>query len=248
MLHWELLIFFFTIALVYASVGFGGGSSYLAILALYDLPFKEIRLAALLCNIIVVSGGVIIYLKHKQIRWKQIIPLVILSVPFAFLGAYIKIKEHPFFILLGCTLVLASILMWKQSTPDKQELAERSPTPIKNAILGGLVGFLSGMVGIGGGIFLSPLLNIMKWDTAKVIAATASVFILANSIAGVAGQYSQLPAAVDWKLIGFLCCAVFLGGQLGSRLGASYFNPNVIRRVTAVLVFFAGAEVLIRHL
>ena len=248
MIHWELLVLFFTIALVYASVGFGGGSSYLALLALYNLPFQEIRLTALLCNIIVVTSGVIIYLIHHQVKWKRILPLVLLSVPFAFLGALIKIKEHTFFILLGCTLLLASILLWIKTQPGSEESAQTESGVVTNAIIGGLVGFLSGMVGIGGGIFLSPLLNIMRWDTAKVIAATASVFILANSLAGLAGQYSQLQLVVNWKLIAFLCVAVFAGGQTGSRLGTSAFNLIVIKRVTAVLVCFAGLEVLIRHL
>src|SRR5579871_4542294 len=101
MQHWEIIIFFFVIAFVYASVGFGGGSSYLAILALYALPFKEIRLIALLCNIIVVTGGTIIFIRNKQVNWKKIIPLALASVPMAFIGASAKISQNTFFIVLG---------------------------------------------------------------------------------------------------------------------------------------------------
>jgi len=248
--HWELIVFFLAVAFVYASVGFGGGSSYLAILALYALPFKEIRLIALLCNIIVVTGGVIIYVKNKQANWKKIIPIAAVSVPLAFLGARMKINQETFFVLLGSSLIVAAILLWiKTKRGDEQATyPDRKYGYIQDALIGGAIGFLSGMVGIGGGIFLSPLLNLMKWDTPKKIAATASVFILVNSISGIAGQISTLPLGINYSRIVLLCLAVLIGGQLGSRMGATKFNPLVIRRVTAVLVFFAGTEVLSRHL
>src|SRR5262249_19636489 len=162
------------------------------ILALYTLPFKEIRLIALLCNIIVVTGGVIIYVKNKQTNWKKIIPIAVVSVPLAFLGARMKISQETFFVLLGCSLIVAAVLLWlKTKRGDEQAVyPERKYGYIKDGLIGGAIGFLSGMVGIGGGIFLSPLLNLMKWDTPKKIAATASVFILVNSISGIAGQIS----------------------------------------------------------
>jgi uncharacterized membrane protein YfcA len=248
--HYEIIIFFLIIAFVYASVGFGGGSSYLAILAVYALPFKEIRLIALLCNIIVVTGGTIIFIRNKQTDWKKIIPVVLISVPLAFLGATMKISQDTFFIILGCSLLIAAILLWIKTKPTTAETIqpEGKYHYIQDGFLGGAIGFLSGMVGIGGGIFLSPLLNLLKWDTAKKIAATASVFILANSISGIAGQLSSLPSNINYTRIVLLCVAVFVGGQLGSRMGASKFNPLIIKRVTALLVFFAGVEVLSKHL
>ncbi len=248
--HPEILFFFFVIAFVYASVGFGGGSSYLAILALYALPFKEMRLIALICNIIVVSGGTIIFIKNKQVSWNKILPLVIVSIPMAFLGARIKLSQDTFFIILGCSLIIASILLWVKTRQLTSEnlLEGNKSTYIKDGFLGGTIGLLSGMVGIGGGIFLSPLLNLIKWDTPKKIAATASVFILVNSISGIAGQLSILPTGFNYTRILFLCVAVFLGGQIGSRMGAVKFKPIVIRRMTALLVFVAGVEVLIRHI
>lgn len=247
--HWEIAFFFLIIALTYASVGFGGGSSYLAILALYALPFKEIRLVALLCNIIVVTGGTIIFIRNKQTDWKKIIPVAIISVPLAFVGARLKISQDTFFIILGCSLLVAGTLLWIKTKPtDISDIKEPGKYHyVKDGLLGGSIGFLSGMVGIGGGIFLSPLLNLMKWDTPKKIAATASVFILVNSISGIAGQLSTLPAGINYTRIIVLCLAVFIGGQIGSRMGASKFNPVVIRRVTALLVFFAGIEVLSKH-
>jgi len=249
MQHWELLLFFLTIAFVYASVGFGGGSSYLAILALYALPFKELRLIALICNIIVVSGGVYIYVKNKQVNWKKIVPLVLLSIPMAYLGAIVRISQHTFFVILGCSLVIAAVLLWIKTGPatiDQLNEPKRHAF-LKNSALGGSIGFLSGMVGIGGGIFLSPVLNLMKWDLPKKIAATASVFILVNSISGIAGQLAGLPENINYTRIGLLCLAVLIGGQVGSRM-AIKFNPLIIRRMTAVLVCCAGANVLFKHL
>lgn len=246
--HWELAIFFFTIAFVYASVGFGGGSSYLALLSLYAFPFQEMRLIALVCNVIVVTGGTIVFIRNGQVAWKKILPIVLVSVPLAYVGASLPISHSAFFILLGSSLVLAAVLLWvkTQSTTDENE--QKCVHPAINSILGGAIGFLSGMVGIGGGIFLSPVLNIMNWDSAKRIAATASVFILVNSLAGIAGQLSHMPADMNYTRIGILTTAVLAGGLLGSNLGAVKFSPLVIRRVTALLVLGAGINVLLKHL
>jgi len=250
MQHPELLFFFFAIALIYASVGFGGGSSYLALLALYALPFKEIRFIALVCNIIVVSSGTFIFFKNKQLDWKKILPLVALSIPLSFLGAWLRLSETIFFILLGCTLVIASIFLWVNTRHQLSTTIENDNknSVFKNSVIGGVIGFVSGLVGIGGGIFLSPVLNLMHWDTAKKIAAAASVFILVNSLAGLAGQWSHLPATIDFYRIIFLGGAVFLGGQIGSRIGVAFLPQQAVRRVTAILVFCAGLEVLLKHL
>ena len=246
--HWEILFFFLIIAFVYASVGFGGGSSYLAILSFYDLPFKEMRLVALICNIIVVTGGTIIFIKNKQVDWKKMLPLVLISVPMAYFGAIIKIGPNTFFIVLGVSLVIAAVLLWIKNS--KMHITHRTNKNdyIKDGALGGAIGFLSGMVGIGGGIFLSPLLNLANWDTPKRIAALASLFILVNSVAGIAGQMTTLSSDINFTLILLLSLAVLIGGQFGSRMGAIKFNQLVVRRVTAIVVLFAGIEVLAKHL
>jgi uncharacterized membrane protein YfcA len=246
--HPELLFFFFAIALIYASVGFGGGSSYLAVLALYALPFKEIRLIALACNVIVVTSGTLIFIRHQQVNWRKILPLTLTSVPLAFLGASLKISQETFFIVLGISLVTAAVLLWLQTKLVLAEPETSKPAFLQDMFLGGGIGFLSGFVGIGGGIFLAPLLNLLHWDSPKKIAATASVFILVNSVSGLAGQFFHLPENVDFSRIGLLCVAVLIGGQIGSRLGALKFNPLLVRRLTAVLVFAAGLEVLLKHM
>lgn len=247
--HWELILFFFAIALVYASVGFGGGSSYLAVMTFYALPFQEMKLIALVCNIIVVTGGTIIFIRNKEVNWKKIIPLIVVSVPMAFIGAKMKLSQDVFFIVLGISLIIAAILLWIKNRQNDIAIPEESKTNIaREMLLGGAIGFLSGMVGIGGGIFLSPVLNLMKWDTPKKIAATASLFILVNSVSGIAGQLSNPPAEVNYTRIGLLCAAVLIGGQIGSRMGALKFDHLLVRRMTAALVFVAGIEVLIKHI
>ena len=246
--HWEIFLFFLIIAFIYSSVGFGGGSSYLAVLAMYNLPYQEIRLTALICNIIVVVGGVYIYIKNKQTNWRKIIPITLVSVPMAYLGAVLKISRETFFLILGITLIIAALLLWiKTETKNDGEISGNTGTSlIRNGFLGGGIGFLSGLVGIGGGIFLSPLLNLMKWDTPRKIAATSSVFILVNSISGIFGQVSKLSAGIDYLRIVSLCVAVFIGGQIGSRMSLNW-NPMIIKRMTAVLVLIAGINVLIKY-
>ncbi|WP_343680592.1 sulfite exporter TauE/SafE family protein [Chryseobacterium arthrosphaerae] len=246
--HWEIFLFFLMIAFVYSSVGFGGGSSYLAVLAMYNLPYQEIRLTALICNVIVVIGGVYIYIKNNQIEWKKVLPITLVSVPMAYLGAVLKISQETFFLILGITLIIAAVLLWVKTEAGNDEKAavDSGSSLLGNSFLGGGIGFLSGLVGIGGGIFLSPLLNLMKWDTARKIAATSSVFILVNSVSGILGQLSKLSVGMDVFRIASLCLAVFVGGQIGSRMSLNW-NPLIIKRMTAILVLVAGINVLIKY-
>lgn len=250
MQHPEILFFFFAIAFIYSSVGFGGGSGYLAVLALYAIPRYEMKLSALICNIIVVVGGTYLFMRRKELNFRKVLPLVAVSVPAAFMGARIKVSESTFFLLLGVCLVAASVLLWLQPTKNiaTAELNPPAPNYLRDAALGGSIGFLSGMVSIGGGIFLAPVLNLLRWDTPKRIAATASFFILINSISGLAGQLSALNVSVNTTQIALLAFAVLLGGQLGSRLGITRLSQVLVRRLTAVLVLVAGIEVLYKQL
>ncbi|MFZ5971911.1 MAG: sulfite exporter TauE/SafE family protein [Bacteroidota bacterium] len=239
-----LLIGFFFIALIYASVGFGGGSSYLALLAVMGVGYETLRPTALLCNIVVVTGGTFIFYREGKLDFKKAVPFVVASVPFAFLGGYWKIGESVFFLLLGLSLVLASVFLWIQPKEAEPSSVNR---PWANAGLGGALGLLSGMVGIGGGIFLAPLLHLLRWDVAAKISALAGFFILVNSVGGLAGQWARL-GTLDFEFILPLLGAVLAGGQVGSRLGARKFTGLYIKRITAVLILLAGINILRDHL
>jgi len=235
---------FFAIALIYSSVGFGGGSSYLALLALLSVEFFLIRSTALVCNIVVVTGGTYIFYKEGKLDLGSAWPLLVSSIPLAFLGASYPIAKGSFYLILGCTLIVAAMLLWFQQNKTNSTTVHVKYNTFTLLGIGGGIGLLSGLVGIGGGIFLSPLLHLMKWDDAKKISALASVFILVNSVAGLAGQASYLQNIESWMFILPLALAVLAGGQIGSRLGAKKFNPLTIKRVTAVLIFFAGSKIL----
>ena len=243
-----LLISFFIIALIYSSVGFGGGTSYLALMGVMAIAFEVMRPAALLCNIAVVSGGVYIFYKEGQLNLKKSWPFLVASIPLSFLGGYWPIKKSTFFITLGISLVAAAFLLWFQNAMMKRngKGKGRSDNLLVNLGLGGATGFLSGLVGIGGGVFLAPLLHLFNWDEAKKISALASVFILANSISGLMGQLTR-STSLDWNFIWPLMLVVFVGGQIGSRLGARRLNSLYIKRITAVLIFIAGLNILKDH-
>lgn len=250
--YWEVIVLFFAVSILYASVGFGGGSSYLAILALTGLSFIQFRAIALLCNIVVVSGSTYIYIKKGYFEWKKIVPLTIMSVPLAFLGGYLKISQTFFFILLGTTLIAVAVLMWVSRYLVNSSGNVKRGSIAKNSFLGGFIGFVSGMVGIGGGVFLSPLLHLTHWDTPKKIAATSSFFILLNSIAGLLGQYlthyNNPDFSFDAKLALLLMITVFMGGQIGSRLSTSKLSPFAIKRMTAALIAIVGFRILWKYL
>lgn len=246
-MEYLLILSFLLIAAVYASVGFGGGTSYLAVMSVMAVSFEVMRPAALICNIIVVTGGSIIFYRNGLINLRESWPLLVASVPLAFLGGYYPIAEQSFFYILGVSLIIASFLLWFYDRwVVLENVAPRAVNLPVGLLLGGGIGFLSGLVSIGGGIFLSPILHFMRWDQARKISALASVFILVNSISGLLGQWSRA-VTIDMQFVLPMVVAVFVGGQIGSRWGAKKFNPIHIRRVTAVLILVAGINILINH-
>ncbi len=242
-----LLLSFFFIALIYSSVGFGGGSSYLALLALpvFALAFPIIRSTALFCNIVVVTGGVFIFYKEGKISLKEVWPYIASSIPMAYVGGFWPIKQYTFFVLLGVTLLVVPFLLWFQ--PEKIAIGTKpklKETYLLKISIGATIGLLSGLVGIGGGIFLSPVLHFLRWSEAKRISALASLFILVNSIGGLVGQFNRGIPELSWQFSVPLLLSVLLGGQIGSRLGSQKFNPVYIKRITAVVIFLAGLNIL----
>ncbi len=241
---------FFFIATLYSSVGFGGGSSYLALLALIVPNFLLIKTAALLCNLVVVAGSSYLFMRQGYFDKKKFLPLALCSVPAAFLGAMIKLTQTSFFIGLGCVLVLSGALLLLQNfqkrATDNTGTYKHFSWPF-NIFLGAGTGFLSGLVGIGGGIILSPILNLLKWDGAKKIAALASFFILVNSVAGLLGQATGGNFRMDGRLIPVLLIAVFAGGQLGTRLSLKMIKPAAVRGLTGVLVMYIGIKLVLKY-
>lgn len=241
-----MVVAFVVTALLYASVGFGGGSTYTALLALGGTDYRILPFVSLLCNVIVVTGGTIRFARAGIIPWRRVLPLVIASAPLALLGGLTPIKQALFMTLLGLSLLVAGLLLVLQREPTAG--AAHSPAnPVVDALLGGGIGYLSGLVGIGGGIFLAPLLHLMRWGNARAIAATASFFILINSVAGLIGQgiklgdAGELAGVVDyWPL----AIAVLVGGQIGSWAGITVLSQQLVRRATGVLILYVAIQLL----
>lgn len=239
-------VLFFAIALLYSIVGFGGGSSYIAILALFKYPYTQIPVLALICNIIVVSGGAVHYYKQKHFSWNLFWPFAVTSMPFALIGGRIPISKSLFLTLLGVALLMAGLHLFLRDRIDKNYRDIRRPKKLGALGLGATLGLLSGLVGIGGGIFLAPILLILKWGHPKQIAAVASFFILVNSIFGLIGQILKQENSMSISQNWLLFLAVFLGGQIGSRLGSgSLTSQKLIKDFTAVLVSFVGLRILL---
>ncbi len=238
-----LIASFFLVALIYSSTGLGGGSSYLALLALSGLAFVDFRMIALLCNIVVVAGSVFWHFRAGLLRFPKVLPLVLLSVPLAYLGGMLALTEAIYFILLAVFLLVAGALML---FPADRKVRGISAFP--TASIGGGIGFISGVVGIGGGIFLSPILHLSNWQRAKVIAATTSFFILVNSIAGLLGQIYRHGWSLSARDIAPLLLAVLIGGSIGVNLTIRWLTPSLLKKVTACVVIFVGLRLLYRYL
>jgi uncharacterized protein len=239
----ELCIIFFFIALVYSSAGFGGGSSYLALMALWGVGFQLMKSTALLCNVVVVMGGVYHFWKNGHLPMKKALQLSLVSVPMAFIGSYLPMKQATFFLVLGIALTLAALLMCFRLVFQKTYTLRAQPRGLYG-IVGGAIGFLSGMTGIGGGIYLAPVLRLGQYDTVKNIAGLSSFFILVNSISGLLGQAAKGAILVDWPFTLSLIVAVIAGGQIGARLSAAALKPRWVEAATALLILYAGGRML----
>ncbi len=241
---WLTALFAF-VALVYASVGFGGGSTYSALLALSDVDYRLIPIVALLCNIIVVTGGTIRFLRAGLYDWRAVLPLVAISAPLAFIGGLVPLKQSIFFLLLGSGLLLSAIaLLVPVDSVEKRRFARPAMLAIS-----AIVGLVAGLSGIGGGIFMSPVLHLVRWAEARRIAAFASLYILINSITGIAGQLIKSgPVQMMDAASGYwpLLAAVLAGGQVGSMIGLRLLSPMLLRSLTALLVGYVAVRLLIQ--
>ena len=241
-----LIPLFFLTALVYSLVGFGGGSTYLALLALFSFPYESMPKVALLCNLVVVSGGCWFFIRAGHLPFRKILPFLLTSIPMAYLGGRIPISKTVFFWLLGVSLLAAAFRLFivDRDFESSHVLSTKKVWGIGLPV-GALLGLISGLVGIGGGIFLSPLLLVMGWTNAKESAAAASLFILINSLSGLTGQFTKGGLPVESTIVFSLMFAVFLGGQIGSRLGAGKsVSIPLLEKVIASLLLFASGRLL----
>ena len=244
-----LTIFFFITAILYSSIGFGGGSTYLALMLIWDIPFYIFPIIALICNIIVVSGNSINFIRTKNINLNLLTPYLIGSVPFAFFGASISIEKNLFEILLFFILLIAGFFLLLESKSfNKDQITIRQISKIFSIIIGSAIGFVSGLVGIGGGIFLSPILFLLKAGYPKHITSTASLFILINSIFGVAGQLTKDIVLNEFFNYWPLFITVLIGGQIGSFLNIKFLSNKVLVIMTSFLVIFVAIRMGLRLL
>lgn len=244
-----LSTFFFITAILYSSVGFGGGSTYLALMLIFDIPYYIFPIIALFCNIIVVSGNSINYIRSGNLNLKLLTPYLVGSIPFAILGASISIEKEIFEILLFFILIIAGIfLLIGSKSFDKNQIKIKQIPKILSISIGSVIGFISGIVGIGGGIFLSPLLFLMKAGYPKHIATTASLFILINSIFGVAGQLTKNIVFNEFLNYWPLFLVVLTGGQVGNFLNIKFLTNKTLALITSLLVIFVAARMGFRIL
>ena len=242
-----LSILFFVTALIYSSVGFGGGSTYLAILLIWGVPYTIFPVIALVCNIIVVSGNSINFIRSKNININLLFPYLIGSIPFAFIGGSITIEKSLFEILLFCILLIAGIFLLIESKSFNKEQIKINKIPRLISIsFGSIIGFMSGIVGIGGGIFLSPLLFLMKAGYPRHITSSASLFILINSIFGIAGQLTKDQVLDQVTNYWPLFLTVLIGGQIGSLLNIKFLSNKILALLTSFLVIFVAIRMGIK--
>ena len=239
-----LSIFFFITAILYSSVGFGGGSTYLALLLIWDIPYYIIPVIALICNIIVVSSNSFNYIRAGNYNLKLLTPFLIGSIPLSFIGGTLIIKKEIFEILLFIVLLIAGLLILINNKSYKNEIIIiKKINVFFSFFIGSILGLISGIVGIGGGIFLSPMLYLLKLEKPKVIATTASLFILINSISGILGQFTKeliINEILSYWLY-FIC--VFVGGLIGNYLNIKIFSNRILAIITSLLVIFVAIRV-----
>jgi uncharacterized membrane protein YfcA len=239
-----IILAIFAVAVMYSSVGHGGASGYLAVMAFMGVASEVTRPTALVLNLFVASIGTYQFWRAGFFKWRVFWPFAVTSIPFAFYGGIVTLSPGVYTITLGVVLCVAALRLAIRLKSDD----ETSDPPILAAlIIGAAIGLLSGMVGVGGGIFLTPVLLLMRWAQTKTAAAVSVGFILVNSIAGLAGNFLfgrganifTLPSNV-WLWIG----AAVVGGLVGSTLGAKRFNSMTLRRVLATVLLFAAVKLI----
>ena len=242
-----LAILFLVTAALYSSVGFGGGSTYLALLLIWSIPYFIFPIIALSCNIIVVSGNCFNYIRAGNLNSRLLVPYLIGSIPLAYLGGSLLVDKKLFEILLFFVLIISGILILIKFKSYEDEKSDYKKIPLSFSFLtGGILGLISGIVGIGGGIFLSPILFLLRAAKPKHIVTAASIFILINSISGIIGQLTKNIVLNEIQNYWYLLVVVLIGGQVGNFLNLKIFQTRVLALVTACLVLFVAIRMGVR--
>lgn len=241
----ELAIIFplvFLAALLFSSVGHGGASAYLAAFALISMAPAEMRPAALCLNVLVASIGLYKFTKVRAFNWPLFWPIALTSVPAAFIGGLVTLPNQAYKVVVGLCLIYAAWTTFSHSNkPD--DVIVKPVAKIVLLTLGAGLGFLAGLTGVGGGIFLSPILLTFGWAKTKVISGVAAAFILANSISGLAGVLTKAPVLPEGLI--YWAVAAIAGGWIGAEYGSKRLANPTIRKLLAVVLLFAGSKMLL---
>jgi uncharacterized membrane protein YfcA len=227
----------------YASVGHGGASAYLAAMALAGVAPAEMRPIALLLNTLVSSLGTYKFYRAGYFRWRLFWPFAVVSIPLAYVGGTITLPGQAYKILVGVVLLYAAWQLWRSARTGEEMRPAREPPLLWAMAIGAAMGLLAGLTGVGGGIFLSPLLLMLGWAGTKQTSAVAAPFILVNSIAGLAAVMIAKSAALP-AYVWILAPAVIAGGWLGAEYGSRRFANPLVRRVLAVVLALAGGKMV----
>lgn len=230
-------------AFVYASVGHGGASAYLAVMALAGVAPQEMRPVALVLNVVVSALATFKFYRAGHFRWRLFWPFAAVSIPAAYAGGAITLPGHWYKTIVGVVLVYAAWQLWRSARAGAEMRELREPPLALAMAIGAGLGLLSGLTGVGGGIFLSPLLLIVGWAGTKQTSAVAAPFILVNSIAGLAGAFMARSITLPWHTW-ILVCVVLVGGWFGAEYGSRRFSNPLIRRVLAIVLAVAGAKMI----
>lgn len=239
-----LALLIFVAALLYSTVGHAGASGYLAAMALFNLAPEEMKPTALVLNLFVATVGTVRFARAGCFSWRLFWPFAAPSIPFAFLGGLWTLREQTYHLILGMVLLFAA---WRLAfKPTAQAPTELKPVVLPLALLfGALIGLLSGLTGVGGGIFLSPVILLLGWADVRQTAGVSVSFILVNSISGLLGHWTSvksIPHEIVWW-----APAALLGGLIGSELGSGRLTPLTMRRLLAAVLVVAGVKMLLPH-
>lgn len=239
-----LALLFFIIAALYSSVGLGGGSGYLAVMGVTGVPTEIMRPTALSMNILVATITTWTYLRAGHFSARLFWPITIASVPFAYLGGFLELPPAVYRPLVGAVLLYTALRLGRSTRPGQELPPVRSDLPLWLLVLAGaVIGFVSGLMGIGGGTFLGPLLLLAGWADTKAALGTTAAFVLLNSISGLAGRLTAVPELPQGLWLWLLAAA--LGAWLGARLGSRRLDPRLLRGILAIILLLGGLRLLL---